>query len=888
METTLLQTKLFVPPARAERVSRPRLAERLDAGSRGKLTLVSAPAGFGKTTLVGEWVGQLDRPVAWLSLDESDNDPTRFLTYFVAALQTVQADIGKGALSALQSPQPPPVEAVLTGLINEISAIPNRIVFVLDDYHLVNAQSIHDALAFLLRRLPPQLHLIITTREDPPLQLARLRARGQLIELRATDLCFTSSEAVEFLNRVMGLDLSPQDVAALETRTEGWIAGLQLAAVSMQGRTDTSSFIESFTGSHRHVLDYLVEEVLEQQSESVQTFLLQTSILDRLTGPLCDAVRFGEAETRTGQDTGQAILEYLDQANLFVVPLDNERRWYRYHHLFADLLRQQMRQIDPEQVPNLHNLASAWYEAKGMLVDAFYHATAAGDIERAARLIEGEKLPVHLRSVVTPILAWLESLPKTMLDAYPSLWVERARMLLALGQTAAVEENLQAAEASLAAATYLPEDEWDEESRDLLGQMASLRATVAFSQHRADDILIQSRRALQYLHSNNLYYRASTSYKMGYAYQLQGDRAAAKQAYVEALSTSQKSGSILIQLLASGAVGEMEAAATQLFQAAETFQNVLNLFADQPLPIASASHLGLARIFYEWNELDKAQKHGEQALELARQYESNVDVPISCQVILVRIMLARGDTTGALKLLAQADRVVREKNFVLRVPEVTAAWVEAFLRQGDIAAAVELTRTCDVPLSEARVYLAQGDAPAVLAILGPLREQMEAKNWIDEQLKVMALQAVAYQVSGDNALAFHVLREVLSLAEPGGYIRTFVDEGPPMGQLLYEALSRGIAPDYVQRLLSAFPIAEPEPVPSSAANDELIEPLSERELEVVHLIAEGLTNPEIAARLFLSPHTVKAHARNIYGKLNVHNRTQAVARARALGILSTS
>ncbi|MEJ2209121.1 MAG: LuxR C-terminal-related transcriptional regulator, partial [Anaerolineae bacterium] len=770
---------------------------------------------------------------------------------------------------------------------NDIMATPGLLVLALDDYHLIATQAIHDALAFLLEHMPPQMHLAIATREDPHLPLARLRARGQLAEVRAGDLRFSSAEAAQFLNQVMGLNLSAQDVAALERRTEGWIAGLQLAAVSMQGREDVTALVQSFAGSHRYVLDYLVEEVLEQQPAAMQDFVLQTSVLEMLTGALCNAL--------TGRNDGQATLERLVRANLFIVPLDEERRWYRYHHLFADLLRQRLRAATAwpastaiPGIGELHIRASAWYEANGLPMHAFHHAAAAGDVERAARLMEGEKLPVHHRSAVTPILTWLDSLPKATLDAYPSLRIERARMLLALGQTSAVEENLQAAEASLAAAANRPEAEWDDASRDLVGRMAALRATVALSQHQGEDIFVQSRRALHYLHPQNQYYRASTSYKLGYAYQLQGDWVAAGDAYSEALSISQESGDIFIQILATDAMGWVQAAGTQLFQAAESFQHVLELFADQPLPIASEAHSGLARILYEWNELDRAQWHGEQALELALQYESNIDIPVSCQVFLARLKLTRGELAGATDLLAQADAAVREHNFSRLVPEVTAARVQALLLQGDVAAAAELTRANDVPLSKARVYLAQGDASAALATLAPLREQAEAKNWVDQRLNVMILQALAYQLAGDSALAFDTLHDLLSLAEPGGYVRSFVDEGPPMARLLYDAIAHGVASDYVHRLLAKFGAAGTEqtgPSTAAAANVELIEPLSERELEFLCLIAEGLTNPEIASRLFLSLNTVKAHTRNIYGKLGVHNRTQAVARARALRAL---
>src|SRR6266571_1914563 len=444
MPTPILATKLYIPRLRPNVVSRPRLLERLNEGLHRKLTLISAPAGFGKTTLVSEWVEGIERPAAWLSLDEGDNDPARFLTYLVAALQTIAATLGEGALGVLQSPQPPPPEAILTALLNDLTTIQDQFVLVLDDYHVIDAKAIDQALTYLVEHLPPRMHLVITTREDPQLPLARLRARGQLTEVRTADLRFTPSEAAAFLNQVMGLPLSAEDIAALERRTEGWIAGLQLAALSMQGHEDAASFIRSFTGSHHFVLDYLVEEVLGQQSERVQTFLLRTSILDRMSGPLCDAVVLDPSIS------GQATLEYLEHANLFIIPLDNERRWYRYHHLFADLLRQRLQQsiaLSPadaqSQVNTLHIRASQWYEDHGLDIEAFQHAAAAHDVERAERLVEGRGIPLHFRGAVAPVLHWLESLPTTVLDARPSLWVRSASLLLVPGQTTGVEDKLQ-------------------------------------------------------------------------------------------------------------------------------------------------------------------------------------------------------------------------------------------------------------------------------------------------------------------------------------------------------------------------------------------------------------------------------------------------------------
>ncbi len=889
MSTPILATKLYIPQARLKVVSRPGLIKRLNDGlpSGRKLSLISAPAGFGKTTLVSEWVASCEQPVAWLSLDEGDNDPARFLAYLIAALQTISANIGAGVLGVLQSPQPPPIESILTALLNEITLISNNFLLVLDDYHVIDAKPVENALTFLVERLPPQMHLVIATREDPGLPLARLRARDQLTELRAVDLRFTPSEAAEFLNQVMGLDLSAEDIAALETRTEGWIAGLQLAAISMQGRDDAASFIQSFTGSHHFVLDYLAEEVLQQQPESVQTFLLRTSILDRLCGPLCEAVLL--APSASGQET----LEYLERANLFLIPLDNERRWYRYHHLFADLLRQRLHQSiaastggAESRVNELHIRASQWYEDNGLALEAFQHAAAANDVERAERLIGGDQIPQHFRGAMTAILDWLESLPKTVLDAKAWLWWRYASLLLITGQTTGVEEKLQAAEAALALRGTQPDDK----TRNLIGQIAAARAVLALTRYQAEIMLAQSRRALEYLYPNNLSSRSSANWTLGCAYLLQGDRAAARQALTEAISLSQASGNIFTTILATIGLGNVQELENQLHPAAETYRRVLQLAGDQPLQIIHEAHLGLARVLYEWNDLDGAEQHGQKSLHLARQYDRVIDRFIICDVFLARLKLAQGDVAGAAAMLAQADQSAHQKNFVYRIPEVAAAQVLTWIRQGNLVAAAQLAQAHDLPISQARVYLAQGDTSAALAVLESLRRQMEAKAWVDEQLKVTVLQAVTLHAHGEKDKAVQLLGDALALAQPGGFVRIFVDEGLPMAQLLVEAAAHGVMPDYIGKLLAAFEAEKQKGkdisyLPPASPGRPLIEPLSQRELEVLQLIAQGLSNREISERLFLALNTVKGHNRIIFDKLQVQSRTEAIARARELGLL---
>lgn len=896
MITPILATKLHAPPLRPDIVLRVHLIDRLDEdlchglGFSRKLTLISAPAGFGKTTLISAWIAGCEQPTAWLSLDEEDSDPARFLTYLIAAMQTIVPQVGEALLGTLQSPQPPPAEVILTTLVNDLITIPDNLVLVLDDYHMIDAPQVDEALTFLIDHLPPQMHLVIATREDPPLPLARLRARGQLTELRADDLRFTLDETVEFLCRVMGLTLSTEDVAALEARTEGWIAGLQLAALalqgtrSVQGREDTTNFIQSFSGSHRYVMDYLVEEVLHQQPEHVQIFLLRTSILDRLCGSLCDAVLLD------GSDAGHATLEYLEQANLFLVPLDNERRWYRYHHLFAELLRQQLRQSANISSRNagidaagLHLRASVWYEENGFELEAFHHAAAADDIERAQRLIEGSGVPLYFRGAARPIRNWLAALPVATLDANPSLWVMYGWVSMATFENAQAEPKLQAAEAVLQQRES--DDNARDSMRDLAGRIATLRAMLAANQYDTDTIIAQSQRALELLHPDNVYMRTVVMRTLAIAYQFRGERAAARDAYTEAIAMSEVSGNLFVNILATTGLGIIQLADNQLHQAEETYQCALGLIGDPRQPMACSAYMGLARISYEWNDLVRAQEYGQQAVQLARQIDV-IDVSASGELFLAQVMLAQGDVAQAAALLSELEQVVHQRNFVRQIPAVAAAQVQVMLRQGDVTGAAHLAQRHNLPLSQARVCLAQGEPAHALAVLEPYRQQMETREWPDEVLKALVLQALAHDALGDSNTALQTIGDALTLAAPGGLIRTFVDEGLPMRQLLSAAAAHAIMPGYVEQLLAAFE------TPTQTAGDSyplggqpLLEPLSQRELEILHLIADGLSNREIGERLFLALDTVKGHNRRIYGKLDVQRRTEAVARARELRLL---
>lgn len=943
MDTPLLRTKVYVPPTRGGLVSRPRLIEQLNAGlwqhthAARKLTLISAPAGFGKTTLVAAWVRALGEhtpggtppgtpPVAaaWLSLDESDNDPTRFLTYLVAAFQTLDAGIGQGLLRVLQSPQPPPAEAVLTGLINEVAALPNRIVMVFDDYHLIEAPPIHEALARLVRHLPPNLHLVFATRADPPLALARLRARNQLTELRASDLRFVPPEASEFLNQAMGLNLSEEDVADLEGRTEGWIAGLQLAAFALQGTTlvhereDVPDVLRSFSGTHHFVLDYLVEEVLGQQSQRVQTFLMQTAVLERLTGPLCSAL--------TGQEDGQATLETLERANLFVVPLDGERRWYRYHHLFVDLLRQRLRRLHPDRVTILHTRASAWYEQNGFVDEAIAHALRAEDLAGAARLIEGAAESVWLRGEDAKLRRWLAKLPTELVATKPHISILHAWHLFTSGQLDMAEQTLEAAERALSARPDGAADAERQgrdtlsanESAKLQGRVASVRAFIASFRGDVPGIIRYAQAALGLLPDQDLTWRSITGMVLGDAHSISGDMATAYRVRLAAVQACEEAGDIYFIIMARLKLAMALRSQGQLHQVVEICERQLQLAKEYGLYQTRAVGWLLAiwgETLAELNDLDRALDLAQEGVALTER-TGDLAMLSWCYMCLLRVLFSRGEFPAAEALIHQVTDLTRASDLppwtthqlaiwqmrIWLAPDndepgrlaAASQWAEDRGFSGDLAPEA-LRALSYFQIFEyivlARLLICQERPNEALELLRWLFEAAEAMGRTTRSIEILLLQALAFQAAGDTPQALVALEQALVLAEPESFVRIFVDEGTPVARLLYEAAARGIAADYAGRLLSAFPVAEPEPPEAPeqhALGAGLVEPLSERELEVLHLIAEGLTNPEIASKLFISLHTVKAHASHIYGKLDVHNRTQAVTKATTLGMLPPS
>jgi LuxR family maltose regulon positive regulatory protein len=922
----LLTTKLYIPPFRPDIVPRQRLIEQLNAGLHGNLTLISAPAGFGKTTLMSEWINQTERPIAWISLDEGDNDVVRFLAYFIAALQKIWAGIGETTLAVLQSPQLPQIESLLAGLINEIvdtsdesatthsfdedqdkrRGLGHGFVLALDDYHVLEAQPIHAALIFLLDHLPQQMHLVIITREDPPLPLARWRARGQMTEIRAGDLRFTGAEAASFLNQAMGLELPPDDIAALEARTEGWIAGLHLAALSLQGYADRADFMRSFAGDDRHVMDYLVGEVLSLQTKSVQRFLLQTSILERMSGPLCDAVVDGDEQGGDSQD----ILERLEQANLFIVPLDNRRQWYRYHHLFADLLRTRLRREQPERIPDLHRCASAWYERNDLITEALGHALAAADFERAARLVAANALSMLMRGEVATVQDWLDALPQEIVRSHPRLCIDKAWTLHLTKRPEAIEPLLQDAERSL-------------ESSDLAGQAATsswlgevlaLRAWVKRSQGDLAQAIELSHEALELLTEEHVFALCLNLVSLAGALRYVGDTAQAIQVLTDCIPLCQAAGNSLGVMTDTYDLAELRVMQGHLHLAKVVLGEALQWAAEQgvqQMPATSMVYIKLGDVLREQNDLQSAEDHLLAGIELS---EGGLAVVSGkAYMNLARLKQARGDAAGARNALQQAEQAVRGWETPEIAADMEAHRARLWLAQGYLAAATRWIQQSGILanreptylhefelLTLARVLIAQGSAQGdeqtlheAMGLLEQLRQESEAGGRMGRVMEILMLQALALSQNpargqgwGDSDEALDPLSRALTLAEPEDYVRMFVDEGEPMARLLYEAAAHGITLDYTGRLLAAFPdVDAAQPKHPSV---EMIELLSAREIEVLGLIAEGLSNQEIAAKLYLSPNTVKVHSSNIYGKLGVNSRTQAVAKAKTLGILMPS
>jgi LuxR family maltose regulon positive regulatory protein len=901
MTMPLLATKLYTPSPRPHLVSRPRLIERLNDGLRlgHRLTLVSAPAGFGKTTLLSEWSASLDRPIAWFSLDKADSNLLRFATYLVAALQGLPggSDMTVGLrddfLTNLQS-QPLLLEERVSLLINEVARIPHDFGLVLDDYHLIDNQDIHDGLAFFLDRQPPQMHLVIAGRAEPPLPIARLRARGQLTELGADDLRFTLDEAAAFLERVMGLNLSPEDIARLEARTEGWIAGLQMAALSAQKRNDVPAFIAAFAGDDRYITDYLIEEILRQQPEAVQAFLTETSILKRLSGPLCDAT--------TGGANGQETLETLERNNLFIVPLDHQREWYRYHHLFAELLRHRLRQqVSQEALATLHLRAADWYEGNGLPAEAIEHTLQARDFGQAARLIEEQSEPLLLRGEADTLISWLAALPADLVQSRPFLGVAKAWALLIKAQFDQVEACIRAAETALAAYAETQASA-GRTAQGIRGHITAIQAIVAGNLGDEPQAIELSRQALNLVEKDGLLY-STLLMNLGEAYARSDNAGAARRVFSEAIAAGKEIENVVPTLVAMSGLGWLHMHMGDLHKAAEIGKRAIQFGIEKgerqrPVPATGMSYTLLSQCHYQWNDLDAALFYANEAIECCKRWGHFRNL-VDSYLLLASAQNARGDAasvdqaTAALWHLVESAQGSAGRALSLAV-EQTIRRLEAlqagiWLSRNEADAATQwLARQVeeghlrdDDPLPymiRPRLLLVQGRHDEAKRIMESALGWAETRHRVDVVIHRQAMLACVQYEAGDAGQALSTLERALQLAEPGGYIRVFVDQGRSMATLLRQAAARGLAPDYVGTLLEAFRIL---PAPVST----LVEPLSDRELEILRLIAAGLSNQEIADTLIVSINTVKTHVRRMYGKLSVSNRLQAVERARELDIL---
>ncbi len=900
--SSTLSTKLHIPPSRSDALLRTRLIERLETGAHeGRtLTLISALAGFGKTTLISAWLQHRQRRAAWLSVDQNDNDPIRFWRYVIAALQTIDVNWGSSALAMLIAPQTPPLESVVTALINDLAASPRSIVLVVDDYHVITDLNIHTSLDFFLDHAPPQLHVAVTTREDPPLSLPRRRARQQLTEVRAVDLRFTLGEATDLLNSIMQLGLIGADIAALEQRTEGWAVGLQMAALSLQGRTDQHDFITAFAGDDRYIADYLLEEVIQRQSPAVQDFLLKTSCLPRLNAALCDVV--------LDRRDSRSVLADLDRANLFIVSLDNRREWFRYHHLFSDLLRQRLREaIGEADRITLYQAASTWFEQHNLSDEAIGLALDARDYDHAAHLLEQHASWLFKHSELQTLAEYVGALPPDFLAQRIHLLAMRSWALVASGHSAEALRDLQAIEqiAGIAVEDWPRWADLSDKARAALMEVTVMRMRFWMDQGKVERVLELAPQILSQLTDDQQVWLYNTSYDLrppmrfivGVAREMRGELRAAEEEFrvtvVEGVDNPH------IVALALGHLGSMQAQQGQLRAGAETYRRAFRLAEDTgrySSPFYGISHAGYGGLWYEWNDLAAAQQQLEEGIAQGKVWNS-WEALLPGYLNLARVKHAQGDWAGAFAALDEMVALTRDTMPAAPLlAESTRAWL--WLRQGRLenverwANGLHLNSQSDVtPDNEsdllvlAQLLIAQNKLPEAAALLQRLIASTEGSERWTSHLTAQLLRAVVVETQGQSREARQILALVLQRAEPEGYMRLFVDAGLPVARLLYQAIEHNLAPDYARRLLSAFPQTDWSPQPV-AQHEDLIEPLSARELEILRLIDQGLSNSEIAAKLVLSTGTVKVHSHNIFSKLGVSSRTQAVNKARALGLLT--
>jgi len=911
----LIKSKLSAPQVRAGLVARPQLLRQLEEGTLGPFTLVCAPAGYGKTALLTNWIATLKHApnpnspiICWVSLDNEDNEPIRFLSYLVAAIETAGAGISTDARTMLQSNTEPPLQIILSVLINDLERLATPTFIVLDDYHSITNKAIHESIAFLLDHLPSNVHLVMATRSDPPIPLARLRARRQMVEFRAVELRFSYEEMECLFNEVMGLSLAPKDMARLGERTEGWIAGLQMAALALKGISQTkpeeiSFFVSNFAGSNRYILDYLVEEVLNHQPQEVQDFLLQTSILESLSGPLCDAVTRIRLRTSEGDiRSSQTILEYLERSNLFLVSLDPDRLWYRYHHLFADLLRARLEQSAPQQVPELHTRASEWNEQNQRIPEAINHALDAQDYGRTCRLIEilvEERM--RAQSGITLLWGWIQRLPPKIVMTRPWLCIMQAISAMFVNDVDRIEPFLSAAEQAIH-----PDDRPDLH-KIWHGHIACLRAFVADVHNDVPHTIEMAKLALECLQPEDADARATCAfakYMLGRAYYLCGD-------FSEAVATLTENVHESMDANLANAIAPTISMLSIIYRTKGRLRESLDLLTDgrayiesydpRRVTIGGLAFVGQAIVLHEWNNLNEAERIIRRSLELCEPWASP-SASCRCYMVLARVLQSQGKLPEAAEALRLADLSIRSRSpFPEVICDLNAVRVGFWLATGQLSRASQWARewqksihpetvfsilTEQNEMTLARVLIAEGRLDVALQTLARLAIAAESAGRMGHLIQIRNLQALAFHDKGNQAQALEMLNESLALAKPEGYIRTYVDEGECMREMLlaYTHAASSENKFHAQKVLEVFPA--PGPVGASIArSSNLVEPLTNREIEILQAMAEGCSNRQIAEKLILAEGTVKFYVHAVLVKLGVHSRTQAVFEAKKQKII---
>lgn len=881
----LLQTKFFIPASPTSLVSRQRLIDRLNRGLDRRLILVSAPAGFGKSTLLAEWSRQLRFQLLWLSLDETDRDISRFLTYLMAVLERLP-HFDHSPLFEQEDLLIQGAEQVLTALINALTPTPSDFVLILDDYHLADNTAINQALTFLLEHQPPTMHVVISTRADPDLPLPRMRARGQLVEVRQADLRFTKSEAALFFDRITGFEISDDNLVLLLQRTEGWATGLQLAALAMQRAGDKSHFITTFAGRHEYIADYLHFEVLNQLTPQFREFLLKTSVLDEMTGSLCNQL--------TGREDGQQTLEELAAMNLFIISLDDERRWYRYHKLFAELLQQLLRQTLPDQIRELHDKASRWYARQKYSAEAIKHALVAEQYEWAAEQVAMAADATLMSSELTTFAGWIESLPEELVRSKPSLCLYYAYALLLLGKPFSDVE------------TWLPMD--NSNPQNLPASALPLFAYIAIIEGRESRAAELSRQALTKLPEGERFVRSLAYWLLSVSGLRDEEPSKGLQRLEEATHFVEESGNLFVSVLVLCNQAELCMIQGRLREAEKRYRRALSIgtqTSERRLPVAGLALAGLGEILREWNDLETALTYLLEGIELTRKWAAPATLDGYFSLMLTFYALDNHeralDTLARARQVAKGFDVTEQDDWLvdlvgarlqLYLGEVDKVWhwVQAGGLQSEIGVpfvgddkSMEARKRKYERMVLARLLILDNRPIEALATLDGLSALFEKRQRVRSLIELFILQSLAYQESGDQTSARRAMAEALALAEQGGYVRVFLDEGPAVAKLLYQAVEQNIFTEYAGRLLALAPARETRQIHEVAGIS--IEPLSPRELEVLQLIARGNSNQEIALELVLSVSTVKVHTRNIYRKLNVNSRIQAVARAKSLGLL---